>query len=161
MQNNEQLQGAVQEIVEKYERNANQLLPILTEAQELIEFNYVPEGLAQIVANQLNLPISQVYEVVTFFSTLSETPRGRNVIQVCDSTVCRLNKNDRLAGTLEKFMGIKMGETTEDQEFTLEFTPCFGACDISPAIRVNRKVYGNLTEEKIHDILEQIGGIRT
>ncbi|GKT33830.1 NADH-quinone oxidoreductase subunit E-like protein, partial [Aduncisulcus paluster] len=134
----------VEVIIDKYGRERSNLLPILTESQALVEHNYIPEELAEFIACGMCIPTSQVYEVITFYAVLSDTPRGRHIVQVCDSTVCRLNKNVSLVEALEDELGVKIGHTREDGNVTLEFTPCFGACDISPAIRIDQKVYGKL-----------------
>jgi len=148
----------VEAIIDKYERERSNLLPILTEAQALVEFNYIPEEMAEFIACGMCIPTSQVYEVITFYAVLSDEPRGKNIIQVCDSTVCRLNKNVSLVDVLERELGLKIGTTSDNKTVTLEYTPCFGACDISPAIRINKKVYGNLTEEKLVRIIGDYTG---
>jgi len=152
----------VEAIIDKYGRERSNLLPILTESQDLVEQNYVPEEMAEFIACGMCIPTSQVYEVITFYAALSEEPRGKHIVQVCDSTVCRLNKNVSLVEALEQKLGVVIGNTSDDGEVTLEFTPCFGACDISPAIRIDKKVYGNLTVEKLGRIIdEKIGGMNS
>lgn len=152
----------VEAIIDKYGRQRSNLLPILTESQDLIEQHYIPEELAEFIACSMCLPTSQVYEVITFYAVLSEKPRGKHIVQVCDSTVCRLNKNVSLVKLLEEKLDVEMGTTRSDGQVTLEFTPCFGACDISPAIRIDSKVFGNLTEEKLLEIIrENIGGMNS
>ncbi|MEG0371739.1 MAG: NAD(P)H-dependent oxidoreductase subunit E, partial [Clostridium sp.] len=78
----------------------------------------------------------------------------QHIIQICDSTACRVNKFQTLKDALEEELGIKVGETTEDGKFTLMLTPCFGACDISPAFRIADEVFGSLTLESIKDIID-------
>lgn len=152
----------VEAIIDKYGRERSNLLPILTESQDLVEQNYIPEEMAEFIACGMCIPTSQVYEVITFYAVLSDEPRGKHIVQVCDSTVCRLNKNVSLVEALESKLGVKIGSTRGDGQVTLEFTPCFGACDISPAIRIDKKVYGNLTEEKLGRIIdENIGGMNS
>ena len=152
----------VEAIIDKYGRDRSNLLPILTETQDLVDHNYVPEEVAEFIACSLCIPTSQVYEVITFYAVLSDVPKGKHIVQVCDSTVCRLNKNTSLVDALESVLGVKVGSTREDGQVTLEFTPCFGACDISPAIRVDKKVYGNLTQEKLIKVInETIGGMHS
>ncbi len=146
-------------IMDKYGREQCNLIPILTDTQGLVEHNYIPEEVIEYVACGLGLATSRVYEVVTFYDALSDVPRGKHIVQVCDSTVCRLNKNTHLVDFLERMLNVKMGNTRQDGIVTLEYTPCFGACDISPAIRIDKQVYGKLTEEKLTRLLnEKIGG---
>lgn len=147
------LASKIDAILESHETDKNNLVNILLEVQSLIPQNYIPEEVAKYVALKLNVPTSKVYDVITFFSALSDKPKGRHVIQLCKSTVCRLNKYQTVRDILERELGITMGETTKDGEFSLEYTACFGACDISPAFRIDEKVYGNLDENKIVEIL--------
>lgn len=149
----------VDTIIKKYSCDPSSLIPILTDTQNLVEHNYIPEEVIEYVACSLGLPTSRVYEVVTFYAALNDKPKGKHIVQVCDSTVCRLNKNTHLVESLEKMLQVKMGQTRGDGLVTLEYTPCFGACDISPAIRIDKQVYGNLTEENLVKLVnEKIGG---
>jgi len=158
----ENLFEKVEAIIDKYGRERANLLPILTDTQDLVDHNFIPEEVAEFIACSLCIPTSQVYEVITFYAVLSEVPKGKHIVQVCDSTVCRLNKNTSLVEALEKELGVSVGNTRPDGEVTLEFTPCFGACDISPAIRIDKKVYGNLTEEKLVKVInDNIGGMHS
>ncbi|WP_069651002.1 complex I 24 kDa subunit family protein [Caloranaerobacter ferrireducens] len=143
----------IDSILEKHNWNKNDLLAILLETQSNISQNYIPEEVAKYISIKLNIPTSKVYDVITFFSALNDKPKGKHVIQLCKSTTCRLNKYQKVREILERELGIKMGETTEDGEFSLEYTACFGACDISPAFRIDDKVYGNLNETKIKEII--------
>lgn len=143
----------IDSILEKHNWNKNDLLAILLEIQSNISQNYIPEEVAKYISIKLNIPTSKVYDVITFFSALNDKPKGKHVIQLCKSTTCRLNKYQKVREILEEELGIKMGETTEDGEFSLEYTACFGACDISPAFRIDDKVYGNLNETKIKEII--------
>jgi NADH-quinone oxidoreductase subunit E len=105
------------------------------------------------VAQALGLPISEVYGVATFYSFLSTTPQGRNIIRICDCVPCWLKGASGVVETMKKALGISPGETTADGRFSLELTNCIGACDKSPAMLVNNDVHGNLTAEKITEIL--------
>lgn len=152
----------VEAIIDKYGRERSNLLPILTESQALVEHNFIHEEMAEFIACSMCIPTSQVYEVITFYAALSDKPKGKHIVQVCDSTVCRLNKNVSLVEALERELSVKIGKTREDGEVTLEYTPCFGACDISPAIRIDQKVYGNLTEDKLVKLInEKVGGMNS
>lgn len=149
----------IKAILSEHENDQNNLLAILLEIQSLIPENYIPEEVAKYVSLELNTPTSKIYDVITFFSALSDKPKGKHVVQLCKSTVCRLNKYQNLRGFLEKELGIKMGETTEDGLFTLEYSACFGACDISPAFRIDDKVYGNLDEHRTIEIINSYRGV--
>lgn len=148
----------VEEILHKYDNRADSLVPILMDAQDICDDHYVDEETQKFIAQKLNLTYVDVYEVSSFFSAINKTSKGRYHIQLCDSSVCRINKKDIIEDYLEKTLSINVGETTPDNMFTLEHTACFGACDISPAIRINKKVYGHLTIQKIKHLLEDLRG---
>ena len=146
-------QEKIRDILERFNREAHNLLAILLEVQKIIPMNYIPMEVAEFVSEELDIPLSRIYDVITFYSALSDKPRAKNIIQLCKSTVCRVNKYQTLSDVIEKELGIKVGETTKDGEFSLVYSPCFGACDISPAFRINEKVYGKLNQKKITEIL--------
>ena len=148
----------VEEILYNYDCRPDALVPILMDTQDLCDDHYVDEETQRYIANRLNLTYVDVFEVSSFFSAINRTPKGRYHIQLCNSSVCRINKKDIIEDYLEKSLGIAVGETTSDNLFTLEHTPCFGACDISPAIRVNKKVYGHLTIQKVKHLIEDLRG---
>ena len=106
-------------------------------------------GMAQI----LQLPIGDVYGVTTFYSFLSTKPLGRHVIRICKSMPCFLQDGETMATAIEKEIGIVPGETTADGRFSFELTNCIGACDQAPAMLIDDEVYGDLTPEKIGEIL--------
>ncbi len=151
-------QVKIREIIELYGREKEYLLPVIKAVQKESRYNYVSQEEAQYISQEMEIKESEVYETVSFFAEFSEVPRGENLIKVCDSTVCRLNDNMELVKLLEERLSIKMGETTEDRKFSLEYSPCFGACDISPAVRINDEVYGNITTDKLKGILDRYRG---
>ena len=143
------------EIIASYDNEQSNLLRILQDVQGEIAEHYIPEDVAKYVGMKLDVPTSKVYDVITFFSALSDKPKGEHVIQLCKSSVCRLNKYQTVRDVLESELNISMGETTPDNKFTLEYTACFGACDISPALRIDEKIYGHLNEAKVKEIIQQ------
>lgn len=145
-------------IIEDKGKSKEHLLSILLAIQNASGKNYVHEKWAQIVANQLDLPLSKVYDVLTFYSMFSTTPRGKYVIEVCKSTPCYVSKSDIIAKMFENELGVKMGETTTDNLFTLLFTACVGACDTGPVAKVGEDIYGDLTRQKIADMIKTYRG---
>lgn len=137
----------------KYDYDAANLLPILQEIQRHSVHNYISEETARIIAKKLDITESRVYDVITYFSALSSEPRGEVIIQICNSTTCTVNNNRDLISWFEEELGIKIDETTPDNKFTLIFTQCIGACDISPAVRIDHDVYGMLTREKVKELI--------
>lgn len=148
----------VEEILHKYDSRADALVPILMDAQDICDDHYVDEETQKYIAQKLSLTYVDVYEVSSFFSAINKKPKGKYHIQLCDSSVCRINKKDIIEDYLEKTLGISVGDTTPDNLFTLEHTACFGACDISPAIRINKKVHGHLTIQKVKHLIEDLRG---
>lgn len=149
----------IDEILKSYDHRQDSLVPILMDAQNLCDDHFVNEETQRYIARQLNLTYVDVYEVSSFFSAINKSPKGKYHIQLCDSSVCRINKKDIIEEYLENTLEIQVGETTSDCMFTLEHTTCFGACDISPAIRINKTVYGHLTIQKVKKLLEELRGV--
>lgn len=143
----------IEEIIEKYENNKNNILGILLEVQAIAPQQYISADIAKFVSRSLGISLSRTYDVITFYSALSDKPRGQYVIQICNSTACMVNKYETLKDVLEQQLEIKVGETTNDGMFTLMYSPCFGACDVSPAFRIGDEIFGELSKKKIKDII--------
>ena len=130
----------------------NELLNMIKEEQA--KNGSVSDGAMADIAQTLHLPIGDVYGVTTFYSFLSTRPLGRHVIRICKSVPCFLQNGEMMAASIEKELGISPGETTSDGRFSFELTNCIGACDQAPAMLVDDEVYGDLTPEKIGEILQ-------
>src|SRR6056297_935625 len=143
----------VRKILDRYEKKERYLIPVLQEAQE--EYGYLPEEVLKEVASSLNLSLSQVYGVVTFYSQFHQEPRGKNIVRVCIGTACHVRGGDKVLEALKDELGVDSGETTEDLKFTLESVACIGACGLAPVIMVNDDTHGRLTPEKIPEILAE------
>lgn len=144
----------VQTIVERNGKKQESLIAILLEIQEASGKNYISKENADIVAKELDISISAVYDVLTFYAMFSTKPRGKYVIELCKSAACHVNDSKKAVKLFEEALKIKMGETTKDGMFTLQYTSCIGACNVSPSMKIGEKVYGNLDEHKIKDILD-------
>ena len=140
-------------IIEKYKGKPGGLIPVLEEAQVCLEF--LPMPVQKRIAAGLNLPLSRVYGVVTFYSFFTMTPRGKYTVRVCLGTACYVRGGKALSETLEKQFGIKEGETTADRMFTLESVRCLGACGLGPVIVVGEDVHGRVKPGKVKEILSQ------
>lgn len=143
----------IQKIIEKYSSSKEKLISILLDVQAASIGNYISENAAKTVAEGLGISISKVFDVITFYSMLNLRPRGKYIIEICKSAPCHINKSEKIAAIFENILNIKVGETTPDNIFTLQYTSCIGSCDIGPAVKIDQIVYGNLTEEKIHEII--------
>jgi len=125
---------------------------MLEEAQD--KAGCVSEASIAEVAESLDVSQSEVYGVATFYSFLSVKPLGRNVIRVCKSLPCYLKDSPMIIESIAAELSIKPGETTPDMKFSFELTNCIGACDKAPAMLINSDVHGDLTPEKISQILK-------
>ena len=127
------------------------MLVLLEKAQD--KHGYLSRELLAELAESLGLSVSDVYGVASFYSFLLTKPLGRNVIRVCKSLPCYLKNSQIVTDYIEKEIGIRPGGTTADGRFSFELTNCIGACDRAPAMMINQDVYGDLTPEKISQIL--------
>lgn len=141
----------VEEIITRYQNERTPLLCILEEVQE--KWGYLPRDVLGYVAKRLGIPSSTVYGVATFYAFLNTRPVGKYVIRVCKSTPCHVRGAVNVLEALKKELGIREGETTKDGKFTLEVTSCLGVCGVAPAMMVNDVTYGNLTEDRIREVL--------
>ena len=128
------------------------LLVLLKKVQS--DLGYIPTEFITETAQSLNIPISEVYGVATFYSFLSTKPLGRNVIRICKSLPCYIEDSRIIVESIADRLGIKPGETTADGRFSFELTNCIGVCDKAPAMMINSDVHGNLTPGKISQILK-------
>ena len=143
------------EIVEKHGKTADNLIQILLDCQKTSDRSYLTEEDLKTIAQEMDLPESKVYSVATFYSLLSTKPRGKHVIQLCRDVPCYVNGSFSLIEELENMLQICMGETTKDGVFSLEYTSCLGYCEIAPVMRIGETIYGNLTSEKLSEIVAE------
>ena len=144
----------VRKIMESYENDPQQLIAVLLDIQAASGNNCVEKKWAVLVSAVLNIPLSKVSDVLTFYAMFSMVKRGEYVIEICQSTPCHFTKADEAAGWFEKAAGIKVGQTSPDEKITLLRTSCIGACDMGPAVKIGDHVFGNLTEEKAAAIVQ-------
>jgi len=140
-------------IIEKFKGKPGGLIPVLEEAQVALE--YLPISVQKKIASGLNLPLSRVYGVVTFYSFFTMTPRGKHTVRVCLGTACYVRGGKAIYEKLEKEFGITEGETTPDRMFTLETVRCLGACGLGPVVVVDEVVHGRVKPGKVKEILSQ------
>ncbi|OQA92324.1 MAG: NADP-reducing hydrogenase subunit HndA [Elusimicrobia bacterium ADurb.Bin231] len=120
------------------------------------EKNYISEQKASELLKENSDSLSHIYGVATFYTMLSVKPRGRYIIRICRNLACHLENADSVAEELKNLLGIGFGETTTDGKFTLEESSCLGMCSVAPAMMINDEPYGNLTPEKVKDIIESL-----
>ena len=141
----------IDKITELYSNEPGNLLPILRDVQR--ETKYLSDEVLIRISDNLDIPLSQVYGVATFYSLFTVKPKGKYVIRVCEDAPCHVVGTPKLYSALEEYLGITAGQTTQDGLFSLEFTSCLGLCGVAPVIMVNEDVYGKLTSDMIPDIL--------
>ncbi len=133
------------------DKNRGFLIQTLHKAQEI--FTYLPEVVQLFVAAKLGLHVSEVYGVISFYSYFTDKPVGEFKINVCTGTACFVKGAGKILAELERFIGIKEGETSKDMKYSLGGLRCVGACSLAPVVMVNDKVYGNVTTKMVADII--------
>lgn len=139
------------QVIENYREQQGALMPILQEAQGI--YGYLPIEVQQIIALELDMPLEEVYGVVTFYSQFSLNPKGRYKISVCLGTACYVKGSGDIYDRLQQQLGISGGECTADGKFSLEACRCIGACGLAPVLTINEEVYGRLVNDDVATIL--------
>jgi NADH-quinone oxidoreductase subunit E len=143
----------IEVILDKYKRQKGQLVSILQDVQR--EHNYLPQEAIIEVSNGLDIPLTQVYSVATFFKAFSLKPRGRHIISVCLGTACHVRGAVRILDKVEQELGIKNDETTSDKRFTLETVNCIGACALGPMLVIDGDYAGQMSTDKVAKVLKK------
>jgi NADH-quinone oxidoreductase subunit E len=146
--------AVIERILDSHERAPSAIIAILQDMQE--EVNYLPEGALRYVAECLNIPVSRVFSLATFYRAFSLEPRGRHLVHVCTGTACHVRGAVKVVDTLERELGIHAGETDERLEFTLETVNCLGACALGPVVVVDGEYYGEMNPAKVTRLLKKI-----
>ena len=142
-------------LLDKYRGTKGSVIPVLQQAQEI--YGYLPKEVLIEISNQLEVPISQIYGVVTFYAQFHLEPRGRrNIIRSCQGTACHVRGAKAVLKAVQEKLGLKEGQTTTpDLKFTLETVACIGACGLAPVFMVNDDTHGRLTPESVGPILDK------
>ncbi len=148
----EQLQEKVGSILNKHRHDSSSLVPILQDTQS--ELGYLAREALVEISRGLDIPLSRVYSVATFFKAFSLKPRGRHVINVCLGTACHVRGAVRVLETIERETGIKSGETDQDLKYTLETVNCVGACALGPIVLIDGKYSGEMKTDKVKPLLD-------
>ncbi|OPJ57182.1 NADH-quinone oxidoreductase subunit NuoE family protein [Alkalithermobacter paradoxus] len=141
------------EIINKYKDEEGMLIRILQKSQEI--FGYLPMKVQAYISESLNIPISTINGVVSFYSLFSQEPQGKYTIGVCMGTACYVKGAQDVLDTIKEELQIDVGQTTMDQLFTLKATRCIGACGLAPVITINEDVHGRLSPADVPGILYQ------
>ncbi len=145
----------IKKIIEEKGKKPENAIQILKEVQKINNYKYLSSPQIKIIADELGLSESKIVSLLSFYTLITEKYRGKYVIQICTNVSCYVNGSNNIVKEFEKELGIKMGETTSDGLFTLEYTSCIGCCNIAPAIRIGNKKFGELTPQKIQAIISK------
>lgn len=150
--NDEQV-AKITEIINEFKEKEGKIMLVLHEVQDYL--GYVPYEAQKLIAEGLNVPMSDVYGVVTFYSRFSLNPVGKYKVGVCLGTACYVKGADKILEKVEQKLGIKAGETTEDGVFSIAAMRCLGACGLAPVMTINEDVYGKLEPNEVSAILDK------
>ncbi len=145
----------VNEIVEKYKYEKQNLIAILQEVQT--EYRYLPEEIMTYIATMMDISPAAVYGVATFYSQFSLDPKGKYEIKVCDGTACHVRGSMPVYNAIREKVGLQEGKfTTDDLQFTVETVRCLGACALAPVVVINGKVYSKMTADAVKIIVDEL-----
>lgn len=143
----------VDSILERHNREPSSIIAMLQDIQA--EANYLPGHALRYVAENLDIPLSKIYGLATFYRTFSLQPRGRHLIYVCLGTACHVRGGVKIKERIERDLNIKAGETTPDLMFTLETVNCVGACALGPVVIIDDQYHGQMTQPKVASLLKK------
>ena len=143
----------VAESVALYRKERGPLIAILQQVQERL--GYLPKEAIYEMARLLEMPVSEIFGVLSFYAQFRTTPRGRNIVIVCRGTACHVRGAPRILREIENRLSIKENETTPDLEYTLETVACIGACALAPNMVVNKETHGQLNIKKVAELFPE------
>ncbi len=142
----------VDTVIEKCGKEPSSAISVLRHIQA--EYNYLPREALEKVSHKLEVPLSRLYSIATFFKTFSLKPRGRHLIKLCMGTACHVRQSPRILAKIQRDLNVEPGEMTSDGMFTLETVNCLGACALGPLMVVDEEYHGNMTVSKVGPILK-------
>lgn len=142
------------QILERYKSTKENLIAILQDIDS--EYRYLPEFILRFLSYKLEIPLSQIFNIATFYTAFSLIPKGKYKISVCLGTACHVRGASRIMQTVERDLNIKVGETTKDMLFSLEAVRCLGCCGLAPVVTINDELYGKMTMVKMNKVIEDI-----
>ena len=143
----------IKDVCKSFGNKPGEVINVLHKVQG--EFGYLPAEVQELVAKELNIPVSRVYGIVSFYSFFTMTPKGEHPISVCLGTACYVRGAEKVLDELKRQLGINVGEVTPDGKFSLTCLRCVGACGLAPVIEVGDKVYGRMTPDRVKDVLAE------
>ncbi len=146
-------QEKMDEIIANYADTEGALIPVLHEVQEVI--GYLPMEVQKYLSEKMNIPLAEIYGVITFYTQFSLNPKGEYKIGVCLGTACYVKGSGDILEKIKEIIKVEVGECSDDGKFSLEATRCIGACGLAPVMTINDEVYGRLVVDDIPGILEK------
>jgi NADH-quinone oxidoreductase subunit E len=141
-------------ILERHGREPANVIAILQDIQT--EANWLPEEDLRYVCTELQIPLSKMMALATFYKAFSLQPRGKHIVSVCLGTACHVRGAERIVGAVERELGIQNGQTDEDLQWTLETVGCLGACALGPIVVIDGEYHGQMTSVKATRLLQRI-----
>jgi NADH:ubiquinone oxidoreductase subunit E len=155
IENPEKITPALQAKVDEWKQKAGNTIMILHAIQH--EYGYVPRNISMYLANELNVPLARIYEVLTFYNYFKLEPPAENTIQVCTGTACYLKGAGKIVEEFKKLLGIKSNEAySDDRKYKIEEVRCIGCCGLAPVLNVNDEIVGKLPVEKVNEIVNKL-----
>ncbi len=149
---NSEIVDKIDKIVDKYKRKKSALIGILQDIQ--VEYNYLPKEALFHLGKSLDVSLTRIYGIATFYKSFSLKPRGKYLISICLGTACHVRGAPKILEEAERSLDIKPGQTTKDLMFTLDTVNCLGACALGPLMVVNGEYFGKMTSAKVNKILK-------
>ncbi len=144
-------EAKLQEVIAQHKGEKGAAIPVLHKAQEI--YGYLPIEVQTMIAEGLDVPLAEIYGIVTFYTQFSLNPKGEYQIGVCLGTACYVKGSGDILEEIKEILKIDVGECTPDGKFSLEATRCVGACGLAPVVTINEDVYGRLGLGEMADIL--------
>ena len=148
------IEKEMKEILEKHPKQKDSLIAILNEVQE--KYGYIPKSSQMEISKYLEMPMAEIYGVITFYSRFTTSPKGKYNIAVCLGTACFVKGSQSILDRLKERLKISGGETTPDGKFSIDEVRCVGACGLAPVFMVNDEVYGNATVKMVDEVLDKL-----
>ncbi len=140
-------------VIAAHKNEKGSTIPVLHEAQEI--YGYLPIEVQKMISEGLDVPLAEVYGIVTFYTQFSLNPKGVHPIGVCLGTACYVKGSGDILEKIKEILGIDVGECTADGKFSLDATRCIGACGLAPVMTIGDDVHGRLTVDQIEGIIKQ------
>ena len=150
------MDNVIEKIIEKYKGKVGAVISSLEAVQEI--YGYLPREVLEKISEKLDVHLSRLFSLATFYSAFTLTPRGKHTVHVCLGTACHVRGGARILKGLSHKLGVKPGDTTEDKNYTLETVRCIGCCSLAPVVKVDNDAYGYNTVDKIQGILDKYKG---